>query len=80
MRCGAWWYRPQFLFDAIRRKKKKDFKFGHGNEHQLPNGTTLIDSYHCSRYNTNTGRLTEQMFEDIFLRAFAKLLENNVRR
>jgi len=52
------------LFDV----KKKDFKFGHGNEHQLPNGTLLIDSYHCSRYNTNTGRLTEEMFEDIFAR------------
>ncbi|MFB9139457.1 uracil-DNA glycosylase [Maritalea porphyrae] len=52
------------LFDV----KKKDLPFGHGNEHQLPNGTTLIDSYHCSRYNTNTGRLTEQMFEDIFAR------------
>lgn len=52
------------LFDV----KKKDLPFGHGNEHQLPNGTPLIDSYHCSRYNTNTGRLTEQMFEDIFAR------------
>lgn len=52
------------LFDV----KKKDFPFGHGNEHQLPNGTLLIDSYHCSRYNTNTGRLTEEMFENIFAR------------
>jgi len=49
--------------------KKKDFKFGHGNEHQLPNGATLIDSYHCSRYNTNTRVLTTEMFEDIFTRA-----------
>ena len=49
--------------------RKKDHPFGHGNEHQMPNGTTLLDSYHCSRYNTNTGRLTEQMFEDIFERA-----------
>jgi uracil-DNA glycosylase family 4 len=40
-------------------------KFAHGAVHDL--GTVkLIDSYHCSRYNTNTGRLTTEMFEDIF--------------
>lgn len=49
--------------------KKKDHPFGHGNKHKLPNGAILLDSYHCSRYNTNTGRLTEQMFEDIFAQA-----------
>ncbi|MFC7290648.1 uracil-DNA glycosylase [Hirschia litorea] len=46
-----------------------DFKFGHGAQHNLnsPAGPiTMIDSYHCSRYNTNTGRLTTQMFEDVF--------------
>jgi uracil-DNA glycosylase len=32
----------------------------------LPNGVALFDSYHCSRYNTNTGRLTPQMFRDVF--------------
>ena len=41
-------------------------KFGHGARHALPNGLTLTDSYHCSRYNTNTGRLTEAMFHDVF--------------
>ncbi|MCB1532200.1 MAG: uracil-DNA glycosylase [Alphaproteobacteria bacterium] len=41
-------------------------KFGHGAAHDLDKGLTLIDSYHCSRYNTNTGRLTSAMFEDVF--------------
>lgn len=40
--------------------------FGHGNVHRLHTGYTLIDSYHCSRYNTNTGRLTPEMFEAVF--------------
>lgn len=40
-------------------------KFAHGAVHTLPN-VTLIDSYHCSRYNTNTGRLTEGMFRSVF--------------
>lgn len=44
-------------------------KFGHGAEHQLPNGSVFLNSYHCSRYNTNTGRLTEKMFHDVFARA-----------
>ena len=44
--------------------------FGHGKVHHLHTGPILIDSYHCSRYNTNTGRLTAAMFEDVFARAF----------
>lgn len=39
--------------------------FGHGNVHRLHTGYTLVDSYHCSRYNTNTGRLTPEMFEAV---------------
>ncbi len=43
--------------------------FGHLAEHRMPDGRVLIDSYHCSRYNTNTRRLTAEMFEGIFERA-----------
>lgn len=43
-----------------------DHKFAHGVEHQLAGGRILIDSYHCSRYNLNTGRLTVAMFENVF--------------
>ncbi len=46
-----------------------DHKFAHGAHHALPDGRTLIDSYHCSRYNLNTGRLTVEMFEDVFEQA-----------
>lgn len=46
-------------------------KFGHLAEHELPDGRILIDSYHCSRYNQNTGRLTAAMFEAVFARALA---------
>jgi len=44
-------------------------KFAHGAEHRLPGGRVLIDSYHCSRYNTNTRRLTEEMFRAVVGRA-----------
>lgn len=40
--------------------------FAHGARHDLLDGRVLIDSYHCSRYNTNTGRLTEAGFHDVF--------------
>lgn len=46
--------------------KKSRFPFGHASMHAVGNGLLLFDSYHCSRYNTNTGRLTTQMFEDVF--------------
>ncbi|QDX26853.1 uracil-DNA glycosylase [Sphingomonas suaedae] len=44
-------------------------RFGHLAEHHMPDGRVLIDSYHCSRYNQNTGRLTAEMFEAVFARA-----------
>jgi len=46
--------------------RPKDAPFGHAAEHQGPRGVSLFDSYHCSRYNTNTGRLTNIMFEQVF--------------
>ncbi len=46
--------------------RAKDYVFAHGAQHQLPNGMRLHDSYHCSRYNTQTGRLTEAMFHGVF--------------
>ena len=47
--------------------KQKDAPFAHGAEHiDLPGQYRLFDSYHCSRYNTNTGRLTAEMFDDVF--------------
>ena len=46
--------------------KPKDYAFGHAARHSLPNGLRLHDSYHCSRYNTQTKRLTTAMFEAVF--------------
>ena len=48
--------------------KQGDYKFSHAAEHRLPNGLTLFDSYHCSRYNTQTRRLTPDMFHAVFER------------
>jgi uracil-DNA glycosylase len=53
--------------------KKRDFPFAHGATHALPNGLTLFDTYHCSRQNTNTGRLTTEMFEQVVGNAAASL-------
>jgi uracil-DNA glycosylase family 4 len=44
-------------------------KFAHGAQHKLSRNITLLDSYHCSRYNINTGRLTQAMFDDIIEKA-----------
>lgn len=52
--------------------KLSAYKFGHANMHDI-GGLKIIDSYHCSRYNTNTGRLTEEMFEQVFAMAKAAL-------
>jgi uracil-DNA glycosylase len=46
-------------------------KFGHGAENVAPGGRILLSSYHCSRYNQNTGRLDAAMFESVFERALA---------
>ena len=49
--------------------KQVTHPFGHAAEHELPQNRLLIDSYHCSRYNTQTRRLTESMFRQVFSRA-----------
>ena len=46
--------------------KQSQFRFGHAADHDIGDGKRLVDSYHCSRLNTNTGRLTSQMFEAVF--------------
>ena len=48
--------------------KLSAYRFAHGAEHRLENCVTLVDSYHCSRYNTQTRRLTPDMFRAIFAR------------
>ncbi len=53
--------------------KRSAFTFGHAACHDIGAGLTLFDSYHCSRYNTNTGRLTEAMFHDVFRAAKEQL-------
>jgi uracil-DNA glycosylase family 4 len=46
--------------------RRNHFAFAHGARHPLSHGRALFDSYHCSRYNTNTGRLTAAMFREVF--------------
>ena len=50
--------------DALQLKRR-DHPFSHGGRHELPTGHVLFDSYHCSRQNTNTGKLTTPMFEAV---------------
>jgi uracil-DNA glycosylase len=46
--------------------KQSAFTFAHNARHPLPDGRLLVDSYHCSRYNTQTRRLTAESFHDVF--------------
>ncbi|MDO9190992.1 MAG: uracil-DNA glycosylase family protein, partial [Sulfurimicrobium sp.] len=46
--------------------KIKDYPFSHASRYDLPGGLSLYSSYHCSRYNTQTRRLTTEMFEAVF--------------
>lgn len=58
---------------AARGLRQRDVVFAHAAEHVLTGGLTLLDSYHCSRYNTQTRRLTPAMFRAVFARARALL-------
>jgi uracil-DNA glycosylase family 4 len=51
--------------------RARELPFGHAHEHALPGGRTLVDAYHCSRYNTQTRRLTPEMFRAVFERIAA---------
>ncbi len=54
-------------------KRKALFPFAHGARHDLGEGRVLYDSFHCSRYNTNTRRLTTDMFRSVFAAVRAEL-------
>jgi uracil-DNA glycosylase family 4 len=54
------------ILRALTVRPAGAYPFIHGRLHKLPTGLHLADSYHCSRYNTNTGRLTTGMFHDVF--------------
>jgi uracil-DNA glycosylase family 4 len=72
----------QIAHNAVLRARglrQSQWRFGHGAEHGLPDGLRLIDSYHCSRYNTQTGRLTAAMFDDVLGRCRALLDEGLTR-
>jgi uracil-DNA glycosylase len=47
--------------------RRRDYRFAHGARHVLPDGRALFDSYHCSRYNTQTRRLTKDMFNQVLV-------------
>jgi uracil-DNA glycosylase family 4 len=56
--------------------RPRSFPFAHGRMHALPSGILLADSYHCSRLNTNTGKLSTAMFEAVFAEVSRRLAES----
>jgi uracil-DNA glycosylase family 4 len=65
----------QIAHQAVLRTqdlKLKDYPFAHASDYRLPDGRRLVSSYHCSRYNTQTRRLTPEMFEAVFTKIQAK--------
>ena len=58
---------------AALGERRSAHPFAHAARHRLASGATLFDSYHCSRYNTNTGRLTPEMFHSVFAAIAAQL-------
>lgn len=65
----------QIAHQAVLRAqglKLKDYPFGHASDYRLPDGRRLVSSYHCSRYNTQTRRLTPEMFAAVFEKIQAK--------
>ena len=66
----------QIAHQAVLRAlglKLKDYPFAHASDYRLPDGRRLVSSYHCSRYNTQTRRLTPEMFAAVF-----KLIQTEV--
>jgi uracil-DNA glycosylase len=60
-------------FLAAKLLRRANYPFAHGAMHELPDGALLADSYHCSRLNTNTGRLTEAMFDSVIAALASRL-------
>ena len=58
---------------ATKDLRRARYTFAHGAMHELPDGILLTDSYHCSRLNTNTGKLTTEMFEAVIARLAERL-------
>ncbi len=78
-RLGAMVALGRIAHDSVLRalgRKLSAHPFAHGAIHQLPGSLTLFDSYHCSRYNTNTGALTPEMFRNVFA-SVRKYLDNS---
>ena len=65
----------QIAHQAVLRArglKLKDYPFAHASDYRLPDGRRLVSSYHCSRYNTQTRRLTPEMFATVFTKIQTK--------